>query len=77
MPRFDPKYRKCVLDFIEFALENTKTPERLICLCKKCYFHNNLTSSDVYSHLVLGKWGFMGSYTTWFMHGEQTNVNRY
>jgi hypothetical protein len=57
MPRFDPKYRNGVLRFIEFALEKTNTPGRLVCPCNKCYFQKTLPSSDVYNHLVLGKGG--------------------
>ncbi|GLT55221.1 hypothetical protein SLA2020_283620 [Shorea laevis] len=71
LPRTDPNYRNGVLDFIQFALENTTTPGKIVCPCKKCYFRNTLTSRDVYDHLVSGKGGFMQSYTTWYMHGEQ------
>jgi hypothetical protein len=59
------------LGFIEFALQNTKTPEKMKCLCKMYCFRNTLIPRDVYNHLQSEKGGFLQGYTTWVMHGEQ------
>jgi hypothetical protein len=47
MPRNSKEFRNGVLDFIDFALQNTKTPEKIKCLCRKCCFRNTLIPSDV------------------------------
>jgi hypothetical protein len=72
MPRNSREFRIGVLNFIEFALDNTKTPGKIKCPCKKCYFRKTLIPRDVYDHLLLVKGGgFLQGYTTWVMHGEQ------
>jgi hypothetical protein len=57
MPRNSQEFRIGVLNFIEFALDNTKTPGKIKCLCKKCYFRKTLIPHDVYDHLLLVKGG--------------------
>jgi len=71
MPRNSKEFKNGVLDFIDFALQNTKTPGKIKCSCKKCCFRNTLIPRDVYDHLLSAKGGFLQGYTTWVMHGGQ------
>ena len=73
MPRNSQESSIGVLNFIEFALDNTKTPEKIKCLCKKCYFRKTLISCDVFDHLLLIKGGgFLQGYTTCMSHAWGT-----
>jgi hypothetical protein len=70
-PRISNEYIDGCRLFVDFAIQNCKTPDGPIyCLCKTCRLNRRHPSALVYDHLTGGK-GMWPQYKDWIYHGEQ------
>jgi hypothetical protein len=70
-PRISNEYIDGCRSFVDFAIQNCKTPDGLIhCPCKTCRINRRHPPGIVYEHLTGGK-GMWPQYKDWIYHGEQ------
>jgi hypothetical protein len=83
-PRISDEYIDSCRLFVDFAIQNCKTPDGLIhCPRKTCHINRQHPPGLVYEHLTGGK-GMWPQYKDWIYHGEQpvgapvegSNLNR-
>ena len=64
----DPEYMAGVKEFINFALRNSNTNDRMPCPCYMCHNLIHKRVDEILNHL--NKWAFDRTYTYWTFHGE-------
>jgi hypothetical protein len=70
-PRISDEYIDGCRSFVDFAIQNCKTPDGLIhCPCKTCRLNRRHPTGLVYDHLTGGK-GMWPQYEDWIYHGKQ------
>jgi hypothetical protein len=70
-PRISDEYIDGCRSFVDFAIQNCKTPDGLIhCPCKTCCINRRHPPGIVYEHLTGGK-EMWPQYRDWIYHGEQ------
>jgi hypothetical protein len=61
---------------LSFAVNNSRTKDFIVCLCKKCRLRHKLRCDEVYDHLI-GLYGILEGYTDWIWHGKKINSDLY
>jgi hypothetical protein len=57
--------------FLAFAFKNSAVGGKILCPCRKCVNSFWREASDIREHLICD--GFIQGYTTWNLHGEESN----
>ena len=70
-PRSTKEYRDGCRSFVDFAVRNCRTLDRLIvCPCKMCWLNRRHPPGIVLDHLIGGKGKWL-QYKEWLYHGER------
>ncbi|KAK5802332.1 hypothetical protein PVK06_029920 [Gossypium arboreum] len=73
--RVSNTYRNGVQTFLDFAFQNARQENMILCPCKKCGNINWHFCEVVYEHLIVD--GFIQGYKKWIFHGECTSSRTY
>ncbi|KAG8478881.1 hypothetical protein CXB51_028726 [Gossypium anomalum] len=71
LSRVSNDYRNGVQTFLNFAFENARQENMILCPCKKCGNINWHFREVVYEHLIVDS--FIRGYKKWIFHGECTS----
>ncbi|CAN6863831.1 unnamed protein product [Brassica oleracea] len=70
-PRLSQDYRLGVKNFLDFAFGKSNAP-MVKCPCTRCSLAKSKTREDIEGDLICH--GFLSSYTSWIVHGEDMCV---
>ncbi|KAG8503618.1 hypothetical protein CXB51_001607 [Gossypium anomalum] len=71
LSRVSNAYRNGVQTFLNFAFQNARQENMILCPCKRCGNINWHFREVVYEHLIVD--GFIREYKKWIFHGECTS----
>ena len=70
-PRLSQDYRLGVKRFLDFAFTRSNA-NMMKCPCNRCLLTKSLSKDDIEGDLMC--YGFLSSYTSWILHGEEVCV---